>query len=763
MMPMHATSLTDDRLPLWMRRARRGFDYGVLISFLIGLAAASGFLFTASLPRTSNAEHYVFQAADYADTLREGRIWSRWSPHAFGGYGAPVPHYSPPAPVYVAGLISAFITENEVTAVRLVFAGSLCLSACATYALVLRRSSAAHGILASALYVLCPALCLSIAQTDGDLPVIVAAALMPSLLWSIDRLMASDRPHDVFFVAVVFAMLWLTHIQVAAVATALLIIYMLWTGITSKRWSRWHHAILSLLAGAMLAAPFWLPAVVEYDAVRWIPAEGTPASFSTSELLLTTAAPDPDALIPRSQYTLGLMLPVLALCSCLYALRFRQLKSLSFGAFCVFAVIVVLIFIAQDAPAWAIIPLALAGSIAASGCLYWGQILPPSTRRLLLPAVMVVLFLVSLPLIPRGLPSEQFWDTSPSAQVQYELNGYGLAVLPPDRPIPTALSESAALSSALIANYPRDQVVKLSADPAEITVQISSLTNRSHSQSFQVTSLSGGSLRVLTAGFPGWTATLNGAPIDLLPEPQTGLMRLQLPASTSGELTLSLETTPIRFASWFVAFGAVAALLYLWSRRRARNGDESYEHLDLLPPSDSRLLLVTSAGLAIILILVFTTNRQVLPSSSRLDDIYAYLSRTNAGFELLGFDISRTDYRAGEIIEVDVFFRALRFLDQNYRVRAALIDLATGDRIAPVAAHHPAGYPTQRWIPGRYVEDTLHFQVPEAMETTSLAISIEVGNCQPTCTSDARLTFFSADGAALGDRLVLPVRLNISP
>ncbi|MDL1901314.1 hypothetical protein FBR02_11135, partial [Anaerolineae bacterium CFX9] len=85
-----ALLIPDERLPLWMRRARRGFDYGILISLLLGVMAASAFIITPGLPRTNFAEHYVFQTADFSSALQEGRLWIRWSPHAFGGYGAPI-------------------------------------------------------------------------------------------------------------------------------------------------------------------------------------------------------------------------------------------------------------------------------------------------------------------------------------------------------------------------------------------------------------------------------------------------------------------------------------------------------------------------------------------------------------------------------------------------------------------------------------------------------------------------------------------------
>jgi hypothetical protein len=756
-----ALLIPDERLPLWMRRARRGFDYGILISLLLGVMAASAFIITPGLPRTNFAEHYVFQTADFSSALQEGRLWIRWSPHAFGGYGAPIPHFHPPAPAYFAAILSTFVADYEVTAVRVAFIISLCMASCAMYVLVLRTHNATAGVLASALYVFCPAISLIAAQRQGDLSIVMAAALLPALLWAVDRLLSSDRPHDVLITGLITAALCLTHIPLSVTGLILASSYIVWRAARGKIGTRWQHTFLALTMGILMAAPFWLPAYAERESVRWLPAEQPAGTLSLNDLFTLPRSTPPDALLPETSYTIGFVIPALVIASAVWSVRSCQRHTLSFAAACLFALGILGILILREIPVWLSVPLALAGAVGSTSVIGWSRRASVRIQNLLLPALLIFIVLSSLPLFAYTVTDEVMWDISPAAQVQYELNGYGIAVLPPNQPTPTSLGEAASLSPALTSGYLRGEMLNLYADPAEITVQISGLAMRSHSDSYQVVTLSGGPLRVLIAAFPGWTATLNGARIDLQTDERTGLMSVILPGSTTGELTFSLDSTPIRTFSWMVAWSALAALMGLWIRRRMRHPSSEDEFHTLLPPAESRLTLITAAGIAGMIALIWLSGGAAITSPSAPAAAFSYRSRTNSGLEMLGFDLARARYQPGETIEVDLYLRTLRSLNQNYRLRAHLIDLSTGIRIAPLAAHHPGGYPTRRWTPGRYVRDRLRFTLPEDLTPTTLALAIEIGNCQPDCDSDARLAFFNPEGAALGDRLVLPVELHI--
>ncbi len=101
----------------------------------------------------------------------------------------------------------------------------------------------------------------------GDLPGMISLALIPALLWSIDRLLRVNRPADGLIVALITAGLALTDLPRARCRLG-----------ARRRADRVEQRrdsaglLLALGSGALgiaLAACFWLPALVEADAVQW--------------------------------------------------------------------------------------------------------------------------------------------------------------------------------------------------------------------------------------------------------------------------------------------------------------------------------------------------------------------------------------------------------------------------------------------------------------------------------------------------------------
>ena len=99
--------------PDWMRQARQGIDWGIVLIFAFSLTIAMPFLARNYLSHTNASENYVYRSADYAAALQEGRLYPRWSANAFGGYGAPIPHYLPPGAGYAAAVIQVLFEYED--------------------------------------------------------------------------------------------------------------------------------------------------------------------------------------------------------------------------------------------------------------------------------------------------------------------------------------------------------------------------------------------------------------------------------------------------------------------------------------------------------------------------------------------------------------------------------------------------------------------------------------------------------------------------
>src|SRR5688572_7527312 len=224
-----------ENLPDWMRQARRGIDWGMLLILGFSLTIAMPFITQGDLPHTNASENYVYRAADYAMALLEGRLYPRWSANVFGGYGAPIPHYFPPAPGYIAAAIQVLFTADAVLAVRIVYVLALSLAGAMVYAFVTRRAGAAAGLLAGMLYVYSPYIGLTAPHILGDLPGVMTFALMPALLWSVDRLIVRNRPLDVLLITLTPSGLYLTSFRAALISTLLAVILATWHRNTINR------------------------------------------------------------------------------------------------------------------------------------------------------------------------------------------------------------------------------------------------------------------------------------------------------------------------------------------------------------------------------------------------------------------------------------------------------------------------------------------------------------------------------------------------
>ena len=190
-----------DELPLWMRQARQEFDWGILIAIAMSVAMAWSFLVRSDLPAGHQLEHTIFQSSDIVTAIEEGRFYPRWSPYAVNGYGAPIPNYYPMGTPYTVALIDVLFTNDLHQAVRIVFVLAYAVAGCSVYLLVSRRTDAAIGLLSSILYVYSPMIGSTIPNVLGDLPLLMASALLPLSLWTTYRLTIGNNHLILQFIA----------------------------------------------------------------------------------------------------------------------------------------------------------------------------------------------------------------------------------------------------------------------------------------------------------------------------------------------------------------------------------------------------------------------------------------------------------------------------------------------------------------------------------------------------------------------------------
>ncbi|MBC7814372.1 MAG: glycosyltransferase family 39 protein [Burkholderiales bacterium] len=773
--------IPEHELPHWMRQARRGFDWGLLIVFAFSVIAAWPFILQPGLPRTNASENYAFRTANYAAAIQEGYLYPRWSPHVLGGYGAPIPNFYPPAAPYSAALIQVLFTNDAVLASRWIYILAFCLAGPAVYALVRRRADAEAGVLAAILYLFCPYVGLTAPHLLGDLPGALGLALLPALLWRVDRLLLRDRSPDFLLAVLMAALLLLTDIRIACVGLVLAAILIGWHSAFQDRRAPWKLALAALALGILLASFFIFPALLEQSAVRWqfepaAPGTNGALGLTLSGLFTPANQIDTGELLPVPQLTIGavgLLFTLLGSVGIGLAMRQRaymDVRTLYLAAGGIIIVIALLIFPHEI---WMLGPIMLCLSVGGSGALCLARRFVPRWQRLALPAFLIVALIGSLTtwLAPRW-PAVST-DTSAEAQIRYEQQGYGLAVMPPHAPAPITIASTLDLDRSLISSYLSGNVTKIAMQSSQPNagLQISVLAHTGHADRFQLRLPATSTLEILTAYFPGWEATLNGAPVELSEDEQTGLMQVTLPAIRDGILQVSLGPTPTRTQGWALTWLALG-LVMLFTIRRLRaqkQGGIFYDDLHFLSKPQARLLAVIllSFGLIIGLFAIPTAPLRMRPSPGyALEGSISLRSRTDSGLSLLAYRVSSApdaQYRPGEAVPLTLYWHTLRSLPENYRAQVVLIDTLSGTRWYQSELRDPGDYPTRRWNTNQYVRDNYLISTPPEIPGGTYLIAIDVYTCAPDCLRENRLTFFDTIGGYLGQTLVLPTLVTIAP
>lgn len=755
-------SIPPQDLPFWMRQATQGIDWGFLLAVVFALAAAWPFMLQPGLPRTNASENHVFMAQDYNDTLREGRWYPRWSPHVFGGYGAPIPNYYPPGAAYLAALVEVLFTNDAVSAVRFVYVLAFGVAGAALYTLVNRRSTASAAFLSVILYVYSPYVVSVAPHMRGDLPAVVALALLPLMLTLLDRLLSLNRPQDMLLTALATAALALTHLLTAAVGLVLALLLIVYHG----RRAPWLTAAAALIGGIGMAAFFWVPAYAEQSWVVWYSRTGIDAPRLALNTLLQPVRPvDLAELIPAPQFKLGFVTIGFALIGALAALIVRRGVSFALHFLVTGAVLIATAVWVFPAEITLLGPVALCLSIGGSATVALLNRLPPRWRHSGLPALTALVLAGSLyAWLPPRWPGT-FGGTQPVDQIVYEQQGFGIAVLPPDSPVPTTISPSLPPNRFLINGYQSGNINKVAPAQGVSNRLVNVLSHTTHGDRFRVELQVPSRLDILTAYFPGWQATTNvrNITLRLIRNEQTGLIAIDAPAM-NGELSVTLIPTEAQRTGWLVSWIALAVGLVL-TARRIRRGVGRRDLPGILSQAEARLLAVVLICFASVIVMAaapFAPLSLYPRPGHALDNAVAIRSRTETGLEALAYRTERTRYRAGETLNFTLYWQALRTLPDNYRVQVYLLEPGSGVRWHRTDYRTPGSYPTRRWRTYAYVTDPYQIALSETMIPGDYQVAVEVFSCNPVCDSDQRQTFFNAGGSGVGQTLVLPTVITVT-
>ena len=204
----------------------------------------------------------VYRAFELEQSIAGGVLFPRVGMGLNFGYSAPLFEFYAPLASY-ATLLVHWAGLGYVEAAKAVFVAALFVGALGAY--VYARwlfGSRLPALVSGAAFLFAPYL-LTNAYQRGALAESLALSLLPWLFWTFHRLLNSGGRFWVFPSAAALALLILSHNITAMFVAVFLAGYIGWQALRTRSWGRLPWLVLAALLGLAASAFFWLPAIAE--------------------------------------------------------------------------------------------------------------------------------------------------------------------------------------------------------------------------------------------------------------------------------------------------------------------------------------------------------------------------------------------------------------------------------------------------------------------------------------------------------------------
>ncbi len=735
-------------------------------------------LLQPGLPGTADTPIHFYRTLEYARSWGPGVLYPRWAPDLAYGYGHPLWNFAPPLPYLIPLAFQALGFSLEAGLKGLVILTGLGY-ALGAYLLVRDSLGPAAGLVAAAVYTLAPFALREVLLYGGNYPQYLAIGLYPWVLWALRRTVLC-KSRDWFYVlltALLYGAVILSHLFHALVLTPVAAVYagVLWLS-GGRDLRRLGAAALSLGLGLLWTAFFWLPALVERRYTRAVEDVYVKVSpfylrfLSWRELLAWPQAPDARSLNPWVPFTLGPIVLLLAGLGLVALVRHQRISKSANPQFskaaeqqsnkpadgrigktarvqgelflCLLALSVFMTlpisnwvwanvpFLAVAEFPWRWLGLAnLSLAYLAGASIVWVR---SSSRQMALALVgtMAVLLFSSVYLYPVR-PFVRYGETL-ADMLSFELGSRTIGTTTLGEYLPRWVASApvtSPLAEALTRGDPFQRLDQASIPEGAVTRL---LDQNAVGESYRFDSPGPLQARFLIHFFPGWTAELDGQPVEIDIEPETGLITIPITAG-SHELRLRFGDTRLRTAANVVTaltlVGIAVATLWLIAYRERRSpgaGDQRSreESFSSAPSPLSTYLLVGGVliGLLLLKALVIDPHTGWFRRESPDGQVGGVQHPLRVYLEdrvwLLGYDLDRESVSQGDTLRVVVYWQAQRPLDTDYRSFVHLDappdqrTWAGSDSFHPGDATAQIELPTSTWDTAHYVRDEHLLRIP---------------------------------------------------
>lgn len=703
-----------------------------LAALLAGLLLAIQPLLSGHLPWRADGLLHVYRLVELERAVRHGVLFPRWLPDLGYGFGFPLFNYYAPLSYYLL-LWPRLLGFSVPAALQIGYALALITLGFGLYVWARALFGTVAGLVAAFAAVYAPYM-LYDALHRGVLAELWGLAFLTLALAALHAHQTQRSRLSLLWLVLAYAALILTHNIVALIGSALLFTYA--TFLLARPAAKEHgrppllgiaQPFLALFLALALSAFFWLPALLERDLVQIEQLYG-PANFFYGNNFLTPAdivalprAADPAQVNPSLAFGLGIPQLILAAVAFLPgaapswaadARRHRLLLALA---------TLLLLFMALPASRflWDWLPLLyfvqFPWRFLGPGSLLLAVLAGAGASRLhLSPALqlgagLLLLGGFALPwLFPGDYPADLALTPDDVIRFEAETGWVGTTSAGEYLPVQvTTLPAPETLLPLYEGAAPEYLIPRLDSSTLPAGAEIPAADY----------SLTGATIQLETATafqavfhwyyFPGWQLTIDGAAQPVAAAGPHGLLTAGIPPG-SHTLVLSFGDTPVRRWSGYASIAGLLAFLaaVLWQRPAAAM-------VRARPAGPGIRPLATVAALGLLLfvgksaVLDRYPNPFVRPAfdGQNVRGVQAPL-QVPFGDELvlMGYELRAEQAPATGVVEVTLYWRLQRPLDEDYSIAVHLVD-ELGRRYGQQDSFHPAGYPTSRWLPSEYGRD----------------------------------------------------------
>lgn len=232
----------------------------IIFSIAISFPVISPYFHAGYFP-THDGEWAVVRLADMFRTLRDLQFPPRYSGNLNFGYGYPLFNFAYPLPYYL-GVVMHFLGFGFVNAIKILFAGSVLLSA--FFMLLASKAlwkNTWAGIISSILYVYFPYRMVDL-YVRGSIGESLSFVLFPLLFYLAIKLIDKPSLSLIGAISVSMAFLIMTHNIMTVLFMPLYIVFILIQSISRNK-KAVKSLFVSIILGFGLSAFFWIPALIE--------------------------------------------------------------------------------------------------------------------------------------------------------------------------------------------------------------------------------------------------------------------------------------------------------------------------------------------------------------------------------------------------------------------------------------------------------------------------------------------------------------------